>query len=165
MADRAWRSARELGGAIRAGEIGSREMLDQYLRRVQQFNPQINAIVTLDVERARQRADAALARGELWGTLHGVPMTVKDSFETAGIGTMSGSKSLARHVPATDALAVRRLIDAGAVLFGKTNLPTFAMDAQSYNLVFGTTNNPWDTARSPGGSSGGAAAAMTASPS
>jgi len=165
MTDMAWRSALELAAAIRSGENGSREVLDHYLRRVEQFNPLINAIVTLDVERARQRADAAdaaLRRGEVWGPLHGVPMTVKDSFETAGMRTTSGSKSLARHVPATDAPAVRRLVDAGAVIFGKTNLPTFAMDAQSYNPVFGTTNNPWDTTRSPGGSSGGAAAALAA---
>jgi amidase len=165
MVDIAFRSARQLAAALRAKEIGSRELLEHYLRRIEQFNPQLNAVVTLDSERARVRADAAdaaLVRGETWGPLHGVPMTIKDSIETAGIRTTAGAEILAQHVPNADAPSVSRLIAAGAVVFGKTNLPTFAMDAQTYNPVFGTTNNPWDPTRAPGGSSGGAAAALAA---
>ncbi|MDE1951009.1 MAG: amidase, partial [Burkholderiales bacterium] len=124
-----------------------------------------NAVVTLDAERALQRAaaaDAARAAGAPLGPLHGLPMTVKDSFETAGLRTTSGAPQLAGHVPAADADAVARLAAAGAIVFGKTNLPTFAMDIQSVNPVFGCANNPWDLARTPGGSSGGAAAALAA---
>ncbi len=165
MPDIAFRSASQLAKAIREKEVSSRELLDHYLERVEKFNSKINAVVTLDVQRGRKRADAAdtaLARGEVWGPLHGVPMTVKDSIETAGIRTTAGAKSLAQHVPAADATAVHRLVEAGAVVFGKTNLPTYAMDVQSYNPIFGTTNNPWNVSHSPRGSSGGAAAALVA---
>ncbi len=165
MTDIAFRSAGQLAAAIATKEIGSRELLEHYLRRIDRLNPKINAVVTLDVERARQRADAAdaaFARGHRWGPLHGVPMTIKDAIETAGIRTTGGAELLAEHVPSANAPAVDRLIAAGAVVFGKTNLPKFSMDAQSYNAVFGTTNNPWDTSRAPGGSSGGAAAALAA---
>ena len=165
MSDPAFQSASQLAAAIRAKRISSRELLALYLRRVERFNQQLNAIVTLDVERAFTRADAAdaaLARGESWGPLHGVPITIKDSFETAGLRTTSGAPVLSGHVPKTDATAVQRLVAAGAVVFGKTNLPMFAMDLQSYNPVFGITHNPWDITRSPGGSSGGAAAALAA---
>jgi len=165
MSEIAFESATALTAAIRSRQVGCRELLEHYLERIEQLNPKINALVTLDVERARRRADAAdaaLARGQSWGALHGLPMTIKDSIETAGIRTTSGARVHAEHVPAQDAVAVGRLIAAGAVVFGKSNLPTFAMDVQSYNPIFGTTNNPWDVARSPGGSSGGAAAAVAA---
>jgi amidase len=165
MDEIAFETAVRLAAAIRTKRIGSRELLEHYVQRVERLNPRINAVVTVELDRARRRADAAdaaLARGEVWGPLHGVPMTIKDSFETAGLRTTAGAKELAQHVPADDATAVRRLIGAGAVVFGKTNLPVYAMDVQSYNPVFGTTNNPWDVARSPGGSSGGAAAALAA---
>jgi amidase len=165
MDELAFRPAVALAKAIRAGELGSRELLDHYAARVERLNPRVNAIVTLDLERARKRADAAdaaRARGELWGPLHGLPMTIKDSFETAGLRTTCGVPELAEHVPARDATAVARILAAGAVVFGKTNSPTWAMDVQTYNPIFGTTNNPWDTKRSPGGSSGGAAAAIAA---
>ncbi len=165
MRDLGFMSAAELAAALRRREIGSRELLDHYLGRVEQHNPALNAIVTLDEERARAQAsaaDEAAARGQLWGPLHGLPITVKDSIETAGLRTTAGATELADHVPEHDAEAVARLRSAGAVIFGKTNLSTYAMDVQSYNPVFGTTNNPWDTARTPGGSSGGAAAALAA---
>jgi amidase len=165
MTDIAFRSAVHLAAAIRAKEISSRELLEHYLQRVERLNAKINAVVTLAVERARQRADAAdaaLARGEVWGPLHGVPMTIKDAIETAGIRTTGGAPAFAQHVPGTDAPAVSRLIAAGAVVFGKTNLPVLSMDVQAYNPLFGTTNNPWDVSRAPGGSSGGAAAALAA---
>jgi amidase len=165
MTDIAFRPAVELARAIRQREIGCRELLDHYLARIERLNTRVNAVVTLDSERARRRAeaaDAALARGDTWGPLHGLPMTIKDSLETAGIRTTSGAPELAEHVPAVDAPAVARLVAAGAIVFGKTNLPTYASDAQTYNPIFGTTNNPWDAARTPGGSSGGSAAAMAA---
>lgn len=165
MPDIAFRSALELAVAIRNREIGSRELLEHYLKRVEQYNPQVNAIVTLDAERARKRADeadAALARGEYWGPLHGLPMTIKDTIETAGLRTTAGAPVHADHIPTRDAPTVARLKAAGAVVFGKTNTPVFAMDGQSYNPLFGVTNNPWDLTRSPGGSSGGAAAALAA---
>ncbi len=165
MHDLAFRTALDLAAAIRRREIGSRELLEHYLARFERLNPMINAVVTLDAEHARQRADEAdraLARGEAHGPLHGVPMTIKDTFETAGIRTTAGAPMLSRHVPSRDAAAVARLVAAGAIVFGKTNAPLFAGDLQSYNAIFGTTNNPWDPERSPGGSSGGAAAALAA---
>ena len=121
--------------------------------------------MALDVERARERADradAARARGECWGPLHGLPITVKDCIETAGLRTTAGSERLATHVPVRDAAVVERLTRAGAVIFGKTNTPEFAFDWQTSNALHGTTNNPWDETRSPGGSSGGSAAAIAA---
>ena len=165
MRDIAFRTALDLAAAIRRREIGSREILEHCLARVERLNPKINAVVTLDAERALRRADEAdraLARGEVRGPLHGLPMTIKDTFETAGMRTTAGAPALSSHVPSRDAAAVARLVGAGAVVFGKTNVPLFAGDLQSYNAIFGTTNNPWDVARSPGGSSGGAAAALAA---
>lgn len=165
MDDLAFRGASELTNLIRNREISSRELLDHYLSRIEEFNPKLNAVVTLDADRARKRADEAdqaLARGESWGPLHGLPITVKDVFETDGIRTTAGAPKFSAYVPTVDAVSVARLKAAGAVLAGKTNTPIFAGDAQSYNALFGTTNNPWDLARSPGGSSGGSAAAIAA---
>ena len=165
MDDLAFRGAAELADAIRTRKVSSRELLDHYLARIDEINPSLNAVVTLDTERARKRADDAdhaLARGESWGPLHGLPITVKDVFETAGIRTTAGAPAFSAHVPKADAIAVARFQAAGAVLIGKTNTPMFAGDGQSYNAIFGTTNNPWDLARSPGGSSGGSAAAIAA---
>ncbi|HEY5143207.1 MAG TPA: amidase [Solirubrobacteraceae bacterium] len=158
-------TAAGLAGAIRARELSAVEALDATLARVAQVNPQINAIVALDEERARAAAadaDAALARGDQAGPLHGVPMTIKDSWETEGLVTACGAPELAQHVPAADAPAVARLRAAGAVVFGKTNTPLMAMDVQAYNAVYGTTNNPWNLERTSGGSSGGACAALAA---
>ncbi len=165
MADLAFRRAVDLAAAIRSREVSSVELLDHYLARIERLNPKLNAVVTLDVERARKRAaaaDRALAREEVWGPLHGVPMTVKDTFEVAGLRTTAGAPVLAEHVPATDAVTVARLLAEGAVIFGKTNTPVFAGDAQTFNPIFGTTNNPWDVSRTPGGSSGGSVAATAA---
>ena len=165
MTDLAFRPAVELVAALRRKEVGSLELLEHYLERVERLNPRVNAVVTLDAERAREAAraaDEATARGEPGGPLRGLPVTVKDSFETAGLRTAAGAPDLADHVPERDAVAVARLRTAGAVVFAKTNLPTYAMDWQSYNPVFGTTDNPWDPARTPGGSSGGSAAALAA---
>lgn len=153
----------QLVAALRARQISSRELLDDLLARVEQRNPALNAVVALDVDRAREAAaaaDDATAAGSATGALHGLPMTVKDVWETAGLATTSGAPELADHVPATDALAVARLKAAGAIVFGKTNVPLYAGDVQTYNDLFGRTNNPWDVTRTTGGSSGGAAAAV-----
>ena len=165
MTDLHFRPAVELLAAIRTRAISSRELTAHFLQRIERLNPKINAVVTLDAERALARAaaaDAALANGTPWGPLHGLPMTIKDTFETAGVRTTAGASELAAHVPETDAVAVARLVAAGAIILGKTNTPLYAGDAQTYNAVFGTTNNPWDLTRTTGGSSGGAAAALTA---
>ncbi len=148
-----------------ARELSSRELLAELLDRVERYNPVLNAVVTLDVERAMAaaaRADAAIADGHVLGPLHGLPMTVKDTFATAAMRTTAGATELAEHVPDRDAMAVARLRQAGAVVFGKTNSPAFAGDWQTVNDVFGPTNNPWDLGRTPGGSSGGSAAALSA---
>jgi len=158
-------TASQAVAALADGELGSEELLDALLARVERWNDDINAVVAFDVERARARcreADAARARGESWGLLHGLPMTVKDSYETEGLVTTSGAPELADHVPAGDADAVAMLKDAGAVIFAKTNLPLYAGDIQTFNDVYGLTRNPWNRDRTVGGSSGGGAAALAA---
>ena len=165
MADIAFASATDLAARIRRREIGCAELLSLYFERVDRFNPALNAIIVQRREEAMQRAqaaDAALADGECWGPLHGVPMTVKESYDVAGTPTTWGSPQLKDNIAAKDALSITRLKSAGAVIFGKTNVPLMLSDFQSYNDVYGTTNNPWDTARAPGGSSGGSAAALAA---
>jgi amidase len=164
-ADVAFKPAVELVAMLRRREVSSRELLEMYLRRVEAHNGALNAIVTFDVDRARERAaeaDAAVARGEFLGALHGLPITVKDVFETAGLRTTAGDPELTDHVPERDAVLVARLKAAGAVIFGKTNTPTQAADGQTFNPLFGTTNNPWDLTVTPGGSSGGCGAAVAA---
>ena len=165
MADHAFRSAAALATDIQRREIGCRELLEHYLTRIERYNPVVNAVVTLDVEGARHRADeadAALDRKEVWGPLHGLPMTIKDAFETMGMRTTCGFPPLADYVPRQDAIAVGRLVGAGANVIGKTNVPTLTADVQTHNALFGVTVNPWDATRTPGGSSGGAAAALAA---
>src|SRR5512147_2102562 len=125
MSDLAFRSALRLAAAVRAREVSSRELLDHYLARIERLNRTLNAVVTLDPDGARRAADAAdasLARGELLGPLHGVPMTVKDTFETAGMRSTAGYEPWSGHVPTADAVTVVRLRAAGAVIFGKTNV-------------------------------------------
>ncbi len=144
-------------------KISAREVLDHYLERIDRLDGPINAIATLAPERAQQEAaavDAARATGRGVGALAGIPITVKDAIATADIRSTGGATELADHVPQCDAEAVARLRSAGAVVFGKTNLPRWSGDFQTYNEIFGTTNNPWDLERTPGGSSGGAAAAV-----
>lgn len=165
MTDVAFRPATELARRIRDREIGCRELLEHYLQRGERFNPRLNAIVVTDLERARARADeadAALRRGESWGPLHGVPMTVKESFDVAGLPTTWGLPEYKEKPAGADALAVDRFRSAGAVVFGKTNVPVLLADWQTFNPTYGTTNNPWDVTRVPGGSSGGSAAALAA---
>jgi len=160
-----YRPATELARMIRDGEIGSEALLDAMLDRIERRNPGLNAVVHLDADRARERAkeaDAALSRGESWGPLHGLPMTIKETYEIEGMPTTAGAPELKDHRSTINAVAAQRLIDAGAIIVGKTNVPLYAGDLQSYNEIYGTTNNPWDTERTPGGSSGGAAAALAA---
>lgn len=159
------RSATDLTAMLRERRISSVEMLQRFLARVERHNPALNAVVAMNIEAAMARAieaDQALAAGQIWGPLHGLPMTIKDALEVAGMPATGGAPELREHRPAENAVAVQRLIDAGAIVFGKTNLPIYSADLQSYNDVYGTTNNPWDTSRTPGGSSGGAAAAVAA---
>ena len=159
------KSATELAAMIRSKEIGSRELLDSFVDRIERLGGPINAVVTLDLERARvaaDAADAATARGESFGPLHGLPTTIKDAIATEGIRSTGGALELQNNVPVIDAPAVARLKDAGAIVFGKTNLPRWSGDLESFNDIFGTTNNPWNVERVPGGSSGGAGAAVAA---
>lgn len=165
MTDIAYLPARRLASMIRRGRIGCLELLDHYLDRVERYNPALNAIVVTDVPRARRRAraaDRARAKGESWGPLHGVPMTIKESFDVAGLPTSWGIPAQAGNIARRNAVSVQRWLDAGAVPFGKTNVPIWLADAQSFNAIYGATNNPWNLAWSPGGSSGGAAAALAA---
>jgi amidase len=165
MTEPHFRSAKQLASDIRRRRIGCLEALDLYLARVDRFNPQLNAIIATDVDGARRRArraDAALRKGKVWGPLHGVPMTIKESYDVVGMPTTWGLPELKDNVPSRNALAVERLLEAGVVLFGKTNVPAWLADWQSYNAIHGTTNNPWDLSRTPGGSSGGSAAALAA---
>jgi amidase len=160
-----FRSAVELASAVRKREIGARELLEHFLARVDRYNPKINAIIVEDRPTARARADAAdaaIKAGETLGPLHGVPMTIKESYDWAGTASTWGIPELRDNVVQTDALAVQRLSAAGANVFGKTNVPIRLADFQSYNDIYGTTNNPWDLGRTPGGSSGGSAAALAA---
>ena len=160
-----YQSAFALADDIRACNRSAAETLEYFLARTEQYNSSINAVVALDAERARARAveaDAAAQRGESWGPLHGVPITIKDAFCTEGLLTAGGMPACKDNVPTANAVAVQRYIDAGAIVFGKTNVPFMSADLQSYNDVYGTTNNPWNTERTCGGSSGGAAASVAA---
>src|SRR6266581_6895485 len=159
-------STTQLAAAIRAGHVSATEVLEAHLAQINTHNPALNAIVTMDAERAHERAreaDAALARGEVWGPLHGVPFTLKDAHATAGMRTTTGFPPLADYVPQEDSTVTARLKAAGGILLGKTNVAVMLADpAQSNNPIFGRTNNPWNIERTPGGSSGGAAAALAA---
>ncbi len=160
-----YRSAFGLAQDIKAGKLSAVSVLEYYLDRVERFNDTLNAVVILDTERALARAleaDQAAKNGEDWGPLHGVPMTIKDAWCTEGLTTVGGIPERREFVPASNAVAVQRLIDAGAVVFGKTNVPFNSADLQSFNDVYGVSNNPWSIDRTCGGSSGGAAASIAA---
>lgn len=156
-------SATQLARAIREGEVSSEEVVNAYLARIEEANPKVNAVVQLTADAARARAreaDAARARGESWGPLHGVPVTIKDAFELAGVAAAGGTKGRAGYVPQEDAAGPARYKAAGAVVLGKTNVPEVSLAFESDNLVYGQTKNPYDPTRTPGGSSGGEAAAI-----
>ena len=150
---------------IRAKEVSPVEVVDAALARIERVNPPLNAYVTVAAEQARDAAKTAeqeVVRGGARGALHGVPFSAKDVTATKGIRTTSGSKIFEHNVPEEDALLVQRIRGAGAILLGKTNTPEFGCKPTTDNLVFGATHNPWALDRSPGGSSGGAAAAVAA---
>ena len=155
-------TAEQLAAALRAGDVTSAELTDQAIARIERDDPVINAICVRDFDRARasaQHADQARARGEDRPLL-GIPVTVKESYNIAGLPTTWGMPTYRDFVPAEDAVQVSRLKAAGAVVLGKTNVPTGLQGWQSSNEIYGTTNNPWDHDRTPGGSSGGSAAAL-----
>lgn len=158
-------TAHQLLKHLSHGEMTSVELLRNQLARVSAIDPAINAVAVLDAERALVRAaeaDADRARHVSWGPLHGLPITVKESFDVAGLPTTWGYEAFRNNLSRNNAEAVQRLIDAGAIIFGKTNVPVSLADWQTFNPVYGTTNNPWDVNRTPGGSSGGSAAALAA---
>lgn len=162
--DLIYSDANELAELIRAGKVSSVEVVQAHLDRIEAINPRLNAIVTLadNALKTARAADEELAAGGDVGPLHGVPFTSKDSFDTAGVLTQRGSPIFAGRIPDTDATAVARMKQAGAILLAKTNLPEFSYWIESDNLLTGRTNNPWDLNRSPGGSSGGESAAIAA---
>ncbi len=165
MKDIVFSSTTQLAAAIRAGHVSATEVLEAHLAQIATHNPALNAIITMDAGQALKRAheaDEALARGEVWGPLHGVPFTLKDAHATAGMRTTTGFPPLADYVPQEDSTVTARLKAAGGILMGKTNVAMMLADYQSNNPIFGRTNNPWNIERTPGGSSGGAAAALAA---
>jgi amidase len=165
MSSLAFRSATELARLVQRKEIGCEELLDLYLARIERLNPRLTAVIALDAAAARKRArqaDQALARREVWGPLHGVPMTFKDSIDVVGLPSTWGVPELKDNYPAKNAPAVEKLLDAGATVFGKTNVAAYLIGWVTRNDVYGVTSNPWDLSRSPGGSSGGSAAALAA---
>jgi amidase len=161
----AFSSAADLARLIQRKEISSLELTRYYLERIERFDGALNAVVARDFERALDAAkvsDESLARGTRLGLLHGVPMTIKEAFDVSGLPTTWGEAAQRNNLARNDATVVERLKAAGAHFMGKTNVPLRLADWQSYNDIYGTTNNPWNTGRSPGGSSGGSAAALAA---
>ena len=160
-----YQSATSLAQLIRDKSVSSEEVVKACIARINEVNPKLNAVVQLVVDRAldeARAADAALARGDINGPLHGVPMTIKDSFDTAGVISTGGTKGREFFVPEQDATAVARLRAAGAILLGKTNTPELTLYFETDNLIYGRTSNPYDLSRTSGGSSGGAAAMIAA---
>ena len=165
MNEFAFQSAVSLVKAIQDMKISSSELLEIYIERYERLNPQLNAIVETEFKNARERsrqADEALSKGVKWGPLHGLPMTIKECIEVVGMHSTWGSPMFKDYVSTRNADVVQSLLDAGAIVFGKTNVPLWANDTQTFNEVYGQTNNPWDVTRTSGGSSGGAAAALAA---
>ncbi len=165
MPELAFNSAASLAQKLRNKEVSSVELLTHYFERVDRFNDRLNAVIWEIRDEALEdakRADAATAAGEVHGPLHGVPMTIKESYDVKGTPSTWGAPQWKDNMASHDALSVERLRAAGAVIFGKTNVPLLLSDFQSYNEIYGTTNNPYDTTKIPGGSSGGSAASLAA---
>lgn len=163
MSDVVFKSALELGQLLRKKKLSSVELLGECLTQYARHNERINAVILTDLSRARAAAAAAdkrLAKGETLSPIDGVPMTAKESFDWVGHPSTWGDPTMIDNIPATNAVALQRMLDAGTVMYGKTNVPLALADWQSFNAVYGTTNNPWDVTRTPGGSSGGSAAAL-----
>ena len=164
MTDIIYASAKTMAQAIRNKEVSAVELVEAHLARIEEVNPAINAVVMLAAERARAEAveaDAAIARGESVGALHGVPFTLKDSIDTEGVVTTGGTLGRKGFVPDKDATVAARLRAAGGILLGKSNTPELTLAAETDNLVYGRTNNPFDVSRTTGGSSGGAGAIVS----
>jgi amidase len=158
-----FRSAVELGRLLRKRKLTARELLDLCWKRNGACNPSLNAVVVTDIARARRAAAAAdrrLQRGEALSPFDGIPMTIKESFDWTGTPSTWGAPAHRDNIAKDNAVTVERMERAGAVIYGKTNVPLMLADWQSFNDIYGTTNNPWDVARSPGGSSGGSAVAL-----
>ncbi len=158
-----FKNAHELIDLIKTKELSSVELLETLLKRVEQVNSDLNAVVVLDAERAMEKArqaDKSLSKSKDLGPLHGLPMTIKDAYSVEGVVSTGGNPLWKDYIPEKNAEAVQHLVDAGAIIFGKTNVPLNSGDIQSYNDIYGTTNNPWDLERTPGGSSGGSAASL-----
>ena len=165
MASSIYLSARTLARHIRSGKLSAADALEACIERQQQLHPQLNAIVVTDLPAARKMAratDRAIRRGDPAGPLAGVPMTVKESYDYTGLPTTWGLEHRKSNLATGHAVVVQRLLDAGATIWGKSNVPVLLADWQTHNPLYGTTSNPWDTSRTPGGSSGGAAAALAA---
>ncbi len=163
MDEFAFRSTTELMKALQSKEIGSEELLDLYADRCERFNSRVNAVIATNFDAARERAkaaDQARAQGLSWGPLHGLPITLKDTLEVTGFTCTVGSPLLKDYRPTRNADVVQLLLDAGAIVYGKTNVPLYAFDFQTFNEVYGATRNPWNPELTPGGSSGGAAVAL-----
>jgi amidase len=158
-------SACDLADRIRREEFSSVEVVTTYLKEIERVNPKLNAVVQLSRDSALKRArdaDEALGRGEIWGPLHGVPVTIKDGWETEGIISSGGTTGRASFVPTTDATVVARIRSAGAIILGKTNVPELSLTCETDNAVYGRTNNPYDLSCTPGGSGGAQAAIIAA---
>ncbi|MDO9573851.1 MAG: amidase, partial [Candidatus Contubernalis sp.] len=165
MSDICWSSGLDIIQAIKKKEVSPVEVLHIYLDRIKEMKPSINAMVTLTEKLARtqaKKAEESILKGEPLGLLHGVPVTLKDNIFTQGIKTTFGSKLYENFVPDSDAVLVERLKKAGAIILGKTNTPEFGLLPITDNLIFGSTQNPWDHNKTSGGSSGGSAAAVSA---
>ncbi|MFT3989647.1 amidase [Aestuariivirga sp.] len=163
MTELVFKPAHELATLLKERKITSRALLDACLDQFARYNAKLNAVIVTDIERARKAADAAdkrLAEGKPIGPFDGVPMTAKESFDWTGTPSTWGVPALRENIAKTDAVAIQRLTAAGAIMYGKTNVPLMLADWQSYNDIYGTTNNPWDVTRVPGGSSGGSAVAL-----
>jgi amidase len=162
MTDITLRSATAQLALLGQGRISAVELLELHLSRIEQLNPALNAVVALDVAKARAAALASDARRRAGqaGPLEGLPITIKDAFDVAGHISTAGANAFRERVPEEDAAAVARLRAAGAIIMAKSNVPVFSGDFQSYNPVYGVTSNPWDLSLSPGGSSGGACVAV-----
>jgi amidase len=165
LGDLTSRSATRLAAAIRRREVSAVELVDAFLARIAAINPRLNSVVQVEPDAARAAArvaDGRVARRERVGPLHGVPVTIKDSFDTAGMVSTAGTTGRRAFVPARDATAVQRLRAAGAIILGKTNCPELTLSYETDNLIYGRTSNPYDLTRTSGGSSGGAAATLAA---
>ena len=165
MMDIICNSTIQLASAIRTKNVSSEEIVSAYLKQIDKVNPKLNAIVQLTAEEALQQAieaDTLLAKGEIRGPLHGVPMTIKDSLDTTGVITTWGTPGRRNHIPMEDATVVKKMKKAGAILLGKTNTPEFTLTYETENPIYGRTNNPYNLEQTPGGSSGGEAAIIAA---